>query len=308
MEKISSKLFLGVSYRQVVLTLPEQLWTPFYQFKRRSILYSEFIKLAHECLQEVIRTMLRNNQLKIAVIVFMHTNGRDSVYKPHLHVILGEGAFNPITNEWLRFTRIPLSLLRKAWQYHLLSMINRVLPGLERLVDYLWREYPDGFYAHPGDKDKVPTKSYRGLIKYLTKYLSSPPIALSRIVEFDGINVTYRYKSHRTKRMEHETIDAVTFIGRMVQHIFPKGFQRVRYFGLQATASFKKYFELIAKAAGDLVDVMIATVKRISYAQMFEEVARVNPLKCTSCGSQLELWQLYHPSKGVFYDIFDPPC
>ncbi|WP_394332141.1 transposase [Piscirickettsia litoralis] len=40
--------------------------------------------------------------------------------------------------------------------------------------------------------------------------------------------------------MEHETIDAVTFIGRMVQHIFPKGFQRVRYFGLQATASFKK--------------------------------------------------------------------
>jgi len=45
-------------------------------------------------------------------------------------------------------------------------------------------------------------------------------------------------------------MEAQVFIGRMVQHILPRGFQRVRYYGLQAMTSFKKWFEVIAKAAG----------------------------------------------------------
>ncbi|WP_416431238.1 hypothetical protein [Piscirickettsia salmonis] len=40
-------------------------------------------------------------------------------------------------------------------------------------------DYPNGFYTHPGNDKKVPTKNYRALIRYLTKYLSSPPIGLS---------------------------------------------------------------------------------------------------------------------------------
>uniref|UniRef100_UPI0039F6D311 hypothetical protein n=1 Tax=Piscirickettsia salmonis TaxID=1238 RepID=UPI0039F6D311 len=51
----------------------------------------------------------------------------------------------------------------------------------------------------------------------------------------------------------------------------------------------------------------IPYVRRLTYAQLFEEVAKRNPLQCSFCGSLMELWQLYHPSKGVFYDIFDPP-
>jgi hypothetical protein len=52
--------------------------------------------------------------------------------------------------------------------------------------------------------------------------------------------VTYHYRSHRTERTEHETVDVLTFIGRMVQHVVPKGFQRVRYYGVQATKTFAK--------------------------------------------------------------------
>ena len=37
------------------------------------------------------------------------------------------------------------------------------------VVNELWGNYPDGFYAHPGNNNKVPTKGYKGLIKYLTK-------------------------------------------------------------------------------------------------------------------------------------------
>jgi hypothetical protein len=40
--------------------------------------------------------------------------------------------------------------------------------------------------------------------------------------------------------MEHETVTVDRFIGRMVQHVMPKGFKRIRYYGMQATKTFAK--------------------------------------------------------------------
>lgn len=179
----------------------------------------------------------------------------------------------------------------------------------EGLVEPLWEDYPDGFYAYPGNRrnEKLPKGNYQGLIKYLTKYLSSPPIGLSRIQSYDDGQVKYYYQSHRTKGRVYETVDAQTFIGRMVQHILPRGFQRVRYYGLQATSSFKKWYEVVAKAAGDLVDSMVSYAKRINYAEFFEEVAKRNPLKCKLCGRGMELVQLYHPDRGMFFDLLAEP-
>jgi hypothetical protein len=54
-------------------------------------------------------------------------------------------------------------------------------------------------------------------------------MAVRRIDRYDGERVTYHYRSHRTDRVEHETVDVHTFIGRMVQHALPKGFKRIRY-------------------------------------------------------------------------------
>jgi hypothetical protein len=63
----------------------------------------------------------------------------------------------------------------------------------------------------------------------------SPPIAVRRIDRYDGTRVTYHYRSHRTERVEHETVEVDTFIGRMVQHTMPKGFKRIRYYGVQGS-------------------------------------------------------------------------
>ena len=99
-------------------------------------------------------------------------------------------------------------------------------------------------------------------------------------MDYDGESVKYYYQSHRTKVVAYETIDAQTLIGRMVQHLLPEGFQRVRYYGLQATATFRRWYDVIVEVTGDLVDAMVSDVKRIDYAVFFEEVAKCNPLKC----------------------------
>ena len=57
----------------------------------------------------------------------------------------------------------------------------------------------------------------------------------------------------------------------MVQDILPKGFQLIRYYELQVRASFKKWYEIIAKAAGDLVDGMINYVSLFKYSNFLEK-------------------------------------
>ena len=48
--------------------------------------------------------------------------------------------------------------------------------------------------------------------------------------------------------MERETVDVSIFIGRMVQHVWPTGFQRVRYYGVQATKTFAKITRMMQDA------------------------------------------------------------
>jgi len=65
-------------------------------------------------------------------------------------------------------------------------------------------------------KGQVPSQA-QSVARYGAKYVVSPPIAVRRIDHYDGQRVTYHYRSHRTERVEHETVAVATFIGRMVQ-------------------------------------------------------------------------------------------
>jgi len=112
----------------------------------------------------------------------------------------------------------------------------------------------------------------------------------SRRHEYDAVSLT-------------EKVDVIKFIGRMVQHILPKGFKRVRYYGLQLPKKFKKWFETIARVAGDLIDATISFSKRVLYRNFFKEISGRDPYKCRYCGGEMELVQLYHPDKGMFYDL-----
>jgi len=104
---------------------------------------------------------------------------------------------------------------------------------MEEKIDRCWREYPNGLVAYIEKGDVL--RGGKGLARYLAKYVVSPPIFLKRIIKYDGKRVRCWYNDHTTGRRVEEEIDALTFIGRMVQHILPRGFQRIRYYGLHAT-------------------------------------------------------------------------
>ena len=139
----------------------------------------------------------------------------------------------------------------------------------------------------------------------MAKYVVSPPIAVRRIERYDGARVTYHYRSHRTERGEHETVDVDTFIGRMVQHTVSKGFKRIRYYGVQATKPFAKVKGVIRAALAKVEGVVQGAVKiiaRLTYRQRYAQSTGRDPCICPHCGYEMGVWRIWHPTYGVIHD------
>ena len=175
--------------------------------------------------------------------------------------------------------------------------------AMKQLVDTCFRKYPNGLVTNV-QKGSVPSQ-YQSLARYGAKYVVSPPIAVRRIDRYDGERVTYHYRSHRTERVEHETVDVDTFMGRMVQHTMPKGFKRIRYYGVQATKTFAKVKVVIQAALAKVEGVIKGAVKiiaRLTYRQRYAQSTGRDPLRCPHCRGELGVWRIWHPTYGVIYD------
>ena len=196
-------------------------------------------------------------------------------------------------------------MLRKKWQWHLLTMLRQRVktPEMRRLVETCYTRYREGFVTNV-QKGDVPAR-YQSLARYLAKYVVSPPIALRRLDRYDGHRVTYHYRSHKSERVEQETVAVYIFIGRMVQHVFPKGFQRIRYYGVQATKTFATLKGMIQEALAKVKGIIKGAIRIIApmtYRQRYQQSTGRDPLRCPHCHHDMEVWRIWHPTYGVIHD------
>jgi len=294
----------GVTYRHLTLTIPEALHRLFYQHP--AVLLDGLMQAAHTMMDALV-AQLKRQAVKLGYIVVLQTAGRSATYNPHLHVILTDGGLLA-DGRWQRLGYVPYDLLHRSWQQHVLEMIATRLAGdaqAEGLVAEMRRRYPKGFVAYlQGDV----RPRMRQLARYLAKYVVSPPMALSRIIAYDRErgSVTYWYRDHlKQGKKSVETVSRETFIGRMVQHILPKGFVRIRYYGLQATCILKQVREKLAAlhiAVQQVMELRGRRCQRRSYRERMRATLGRDPLICPQCGGELWLWQVWHPQYGVIYD------
>src|SRR5712671_7407610 len=300
--QVSQILHEGVMYRHIILTVPAMFRTTFYQ--NAAVVLSALIRCGAQCLDDFY-SAVRGKPLKGGYITVLHTHGRNGQYHPHLHVLATSGGYNAPGERWEHLQYLPYALLRRKWQWHLLTMLRQTLKteAIRQLVDACFRKYPDGLVTNV-QKGTVPAQAH-SVARYVAKYVVSPPIAVRRIDRYDGARVTYHYRSHRTERVEHETVDVATFIGRMVQHMVPKGFKRIRSYGVQATKTFAKIkvllHEALAKVEG-VVKGAVQIIARWTYRHRYEQSTGRDPLVCPHCRSEMGVWRIWHPTYGVIYD------
>jgi len=300
--QVGKMLHDGVIYRHIVLTVPDVLRTPFYQ--HAEALLSPFMKCGVKCLDDFLSTV-SGKALKGGYIVVVQTHGRNGQYNPHLHIIATSGGWDEQAQKWMHLGYLPYPMLHKKWQWYALEMCREALKtdAMARLVKACYDKYPNGFVANV-QKGDVPSR-YQSLATYLAKYVVSPPISLRRIDRYDGQSVTYHYRSHKTERVERERVDVYTFIGRMIQHTFAKGFQRIRYYGVQATKTFAKIKGMIRQALAKVRGIVKGAIKIIaakSYRERYRQSSGRDPLLCPHCHHEMGVWKVWHPKYGVVYD------
>jgi hypothetical protein len=308
---IGRRLLPGVTYRHVVLTMPEclRLW-----FFRNPKWLSPLMRAGHACLKDILATC-SGDELDIGTIIVLQTAGRSGHYNPHLHILMTAGGIDK-RGQWQPVTYIPYEMMHKKWQYHLLTLLREKgsNPAIEKDIDQAWKGYPKGFVAflQPGE---VPPGG-QGLAQYLAKYVVSPPISVRRIERYDGQAVTYWYRDHKTGQIEHETLPVLRFIGRMVQHILPKGFHRIRYYGLHGNVRYQKMREQLA-------DILPATMPQDPngyrvvppkpFGQRFFDSFGKDPRVCPKCDNEMSLELISHPKYGtlkeflLFEEIIEEP-
>ena len=306
-ETVQGMLHEGVKYRHLVLTVPEDLRVWFYRYPER--LYDGLMKIAAPMMDDAVSTA-KGRKVELGYIVVLQTAGRAGNFNPHLHIIMTAGGLDE-RKQWQELSYIRYEIIHKKWQYYLFGMVKEVMSDraeVGRLINELWQRYPKGLVAHL--KEKAVPKVDK-LAHYVAKYVVSPPIALSRIISYDrkqGL-VRYWYDDHRDGRQETE-LSQEQFIGRLVQHILPKGFKRVRYYGLQATCKLKKVATILkgalSKAVQGVMDFVvtkpISAVVKLRYQVRLQQVSGQDPLRCQQCGVQMWLWRVWHPQYGVIYD------
>jgi hypothetical protein len=200
---------------------------------------------------------------------------------------------------------LPYELLRRQWQWHLLTMLRQTLKtaAIDRLVEACFRTYPHGWVTTV-PQGQVPSQA-QSVARYVARYVVRPPLAIRRIDRYDGEWVPYHDRSHRTDRVEQETVDVLTFIGRMVQHTMPQGCKRMRYDGVQATKTLAKLKVIMHAALAKVEGVIQGAVKiiaRLTDRQRYAQSTGRDPLRCPHCHHEMEGWCIWHPTYGVIYD------
>jgi hypothetical protein len=121
---VSKVLHEGVIYRHVILTVPAMFRTIFYQ--NAAVLLSAFMRCGAHCLDDFY-SPVRGKTLQGGYITVLHTHGRNGQYHPHLHLLATSGGYDAQGARWEPLQYLPYALLRRQWQWHLLTMLRQTL-------------------------------------------------------------------------------------------------------------------------------------------------------------------------------------
>lgn len=304
--RMREMIFKKIKHRHIILTVPGSLWEYFHE--------GRMLKKLSDCgvktIKEVIKVCNKGKGLKAGIIAVTQTSGRGSNWNPHLHMLVTEGGIDE-SGRWQDFYWFEYEILRKRWMYNLLEMVREAYKGNEEVmgkIDEIYERRKGVGLIARAKKEKVRK---RDIVGYLIKYVVSPPIALSRIMEYDGEEVTYHYREHPTDKKVTITVSAYEFIKRMIQHIPEKGLKLVRHYGLYAFRVVKKVREELERIFGKVKGVVQEFGSLLKGSDLGRDYRdRIirsfgnDPLRC-SCGAEMELWRIWHPEYGVVYRYED---
>ena len=278
------ELLLPVPYFLVTFTLPAQLRALARQNQRQ--LYSLLFRSSATALQQLAADP-RFLGGQIGMVGVLQTWTRDLRYHPHIHYLVPAGALARDGRGWLRakgqflvHTK-PLAALFRG----------KVRAGLRQLK--LEKEVANETWSKPWVVDCRPVGSGEAALKYLAPYVFRVALSSNRLVGVANEEVTFRSRDGESKKTKLCTLPAEEFIRRFLQHVLPKGFVKVRYFGLLSPGMRQRLAQVREVVAADPACTVPAVRSEGASASVEHEEHSI--VECPACGAVMQLTQVLLP-------------
>ncbi len=254
---------LNAPYFHLVFTVPQELHTLIYQNQKR--LYPLMYKAVAETLTELSADE-KYLGAQIGFFSLLHTWAQDLHYHPHIHVVVLAGGLTH-TNQWRNSSKkffIPAKVLSKKFRGKFLHHLKKLYAkdklsffgsmehirenkAFQQLVDTCyekkWYSYAKETFAGP-----------EAVVQYLGRYTHRIAISNARVVTMDEDRVTFRVRDRKNAgKTKNISLSGVEFVRRFLMHVLPRGFVKVRYYGLLAHRNKQTKLKLCRKLTGSPV-------------------------------------------------------
>ena len=190
---------------------------------------------------------------RVGITAVLHTWSSTMIHHPHIHMIVPGGGISRNGSRWVSrrpryflpvrvfsklFRGLMLAKLRAAHHAGELQFFNQYahLAGPKAFARYLAPLRRRKWYVY----SKPPFGGPEAVLAYLSRYTHRVAISNRRLIALDENGVTFNYKDYRANgqaRYKVMTLAISEFIHRFLIHVLPKGFHRIRYYGLLAKSS-----------------------------------------------------------------------
>ena len=239
--------------------------------------------------------------VETGAICVLHTWGQNLSLHPHVHCIVPavgitpRGQLKEIGNQGKYL--YPVRQLSVAFRGKLLEALKRKLKMKKRLPEF--QPIINHCYTKPWVVHSQPSLgNARQVVNYLGQYTHRVAITNTRIKNIDSNGVTFSYKDYSDNaNVKLMTLSGVEFLRRFAMHILPRGFVKIRYFGI-LTSAYREQVKSL-KSKSDILQLTETKLQRIVRLTGFD------PCKCSKCKTgnmiPLEILPRIRSPDNVFY-------
>ena len=265
---------LPCDYFHVIVTIPDTLHRIFRSRPKR--MYSLLMKTASESLIKLADDP-KHLGGRVGILAVLHTWASNLTYHPHIHMLVTGGGVDN-NGHWISCKKkylVPVKALSKRIRHKFKTRLKRTDKDLYRSVDpSTWSKNWVAHSLHYRQGKSV-------VLNYLARYVFRIAITNNRIISMDQRYVTIRYKDRKAGRWITSRLEGSEFIRRYLQHVLPKGFHKVRYYGIW----HKSNAHHVSTLAKSMISASIMSGQPIRQSENEDPPVTDKTLKCPHCGS-----------------------
>jgi hypothetical protein len=278
---------LECDYYHVVATVPREIRSLF--LSDQKFMYSLFMRTVAGAVLDLSRDQ-RHLGATPGILMVLHTWTCQMHYHPHVHLLVTGGG---VTDDGQSWCQPPGQFLLP------IKALSRLIAG--RFRDALKKAKPEAYAALPRNTFKRSWCSFskhygrakQAVVSYLARYAFRIAMTNARIIAMDDTHVTFRYKNRDTAQWETSRVTGIEFLRRFLMHVLPKGFHKLRYYGLwhpskrplqQRARLLLSLLDHAQPDQGLLISDAVAEIKQGTSKGQDDALAPFSP-SCPLCGS-----------------------